>query len=55
MEVRGHRHAPTALPPENNPGAHLSGGWVVPRAGLYISGDEENSSGRDSNSGPSWP
>jgi predicted DNA-binding protein with PD1-like motif len=55
MEVRGHRHAATALPPGNKAGAHLSGGWVVPRAGLDVFGDEETSSGRDSNSGPSRP
>ena len=34
--MRGYRHAPTALPPGNNPGAHLSGDWVSPRAGLDV-------------------
>ena len=31
MEVRG-RQAATALPPGNNPGAQLSGGWFVPHS-----------------------
>jgi hypothetical protein len=35
MEVSGQRHAPAALyPRERTPGAHLTGGWVGPRAGL---------------------
>jgi hypothetical protein len=35
MEVSGHLHAPSALPPgETAPGTHGIGGWVVPRAVL---------------------
>ena len=28
------RHAPTALPPEENPGTHITEGWVDSNAGL---------------------
>jgi hypothetical protein len=36
-EVSGQRHAPAALyPPGKDPGTHWRGGWVGPRAGLYI-------------------
>ena len=31
---RNPRHAPAALYPRERPGAHCTGGWVVPRAGL---------------------
>jgi hypothetical protein len=55
MEVRVHRHAATALPLGNNPDAHLSGGRVVPRASLDVSGDDKSSSAWDSNSGSSRP
>jgi hypothetical protein len=38
MEVSGQLHAPACLPPGKiDPGAHWTGGWVGPRAGL----DEE--------------
>jgi len=32
--VRGQRHAPAALYPQEGPGSHCTGGWVGPRAGL---------------------
>jgi len=32
MEMSGQHHAPAALQPENNPGTHLTGGWVGHRA-----------------------
>ena len=34
MRVGGKCHALAALPPEKRPGAHCTGGWVGPRAGL---------------------
>jgi len=32
--VRGQRHAPATLYPQERPGTHCTGGWVGPRAGL---------------------
>ena len=32
--VRGQRHAPAAIYPQERPGTHCTGGWVGPRAGL---------------------
>jgi len=32
--VSGQQHAPAALYPQERPGAHFTGGWVGPRAGL---------------------
>jgi hypothetical protein len=32
--VRGQRHALAALYTQERPGAHCTGGWVGPRAGL---------------------
>ena len=34
LAVGGQRHAPAALLPGKKPGAHSTGGWVGPRAGL---------------------
>jgi hypothetical protein len=42
MEVGGRLHAPAALPPGKNPGTHQIGGWVGPRAGLDVLGEEKN-------------
>jgi hypothetical protein len=36
MEVRGQRYAPAALPPRKNPGAHVTGGWMGPKAVLDV-------------------
>jgi hypothetical protein len=36
--VRGQRHAPAALYPQERPGTHCTGGWVGSRAGLDIRG-----------------
>jgi hypothetical protein len=41
MEMCGHRHAPSALPPGKNPATHWIG-WVGPRAGLCVGGKENN-------------
>ena len=38
MGVVGHLQAPAALPLRKRPGAHFTGGWAGPRAGL----DTEN-------------
>ena len=32
--MRGQRHAPAALYPQERPGTHSTGGWVGPRTGL---------------------
>jgi len=32
--VRGQQHTPAALYTRERPGAHCTGGWVGPRAGL---------------------
>ena len=32
--MRGQRHVPAALYPQERPGTHCTGGWVGPRAGL---------------------
>ena len=42
MEFSRQRHAPAALSPGNNPGTHLIGGWVGPRASLDGCGEREN-------------
>ena len=34
MELRGHHHAPVALPPGNNTDTYSVGGWMGHRAGL---------------------
>jgi len=34
MEIGGQLHAPPTLPPQMNPGAHGTGGWTDPKAGL---------------------
>jgi hypothetical protein len=34
MELSGQLHAPTISTPGNNPGTHLIGGGLGPRAGL---------------------
>ena len=34
MRVGGQCHALAALPQEKRPGAHCTGGWVGPKAGL---------------------
>ena len=47
MGVGGQRHAPVALPQEQT----LLGGWVGPRAGLYVRGKSRPH--RDSIPGPS--
>lgn len=41
MEMCGHRHAPSALPPGKNAATHWIG-WVGPRAGLCVGGKEKN-------------
>jgi len=32
--MSGQQHAPAALYPRERPGAHFTGGWVGPKAGL---------------------
>jgi hypothetical protein len=54
MDVSG-CHAPAALLPGKNPGTHCCGGWVGPRTGLNVSGDENFSYYRASISGLSSP
>jgi len=41
MELCGHRHAPSALPPGKNTATHWIG-WVGPGAGLCVGGKETN-------------
>ena len=41
MGVGGQRHAPAALPPRKDLGAHCTGGWVGPRAGLDGCGEDK--------------
>jgi hypothetical protein len=53
------RHSPAVLtppPPRKNTGIHLTGGWVDPRDGLDVAGDEKSFYDRNSNSDPfiSW-
>jgi hypothetical protein len=36
MDVSGQIHAPAALPPGKNPGAHYTRGWVSRGAGLHF-------------------
>jgi hypothetical protein len=55
MEVRVHRHAASAVPLGDNPGAHLIGGRFVSRAVLDEFGDDETSSAWYSNSDPFRP
>jgi len=40
MEVSGQLRVPSALP---QPGTHLKGGWVGPRAGLHAVAKRRNS------------
>ena len=51
--VRGQRQAPTALPPEEKPGTHCTGGWVTP--GPVWMGAKNLAPHRDSTPGPSSP
>jgi len=51
--MRGQRHAPAALYPQERPGTHCTGGWVGPRSGLDRSGKSRPH--RDSIHGPSSP
>jgi len=56
MEVSGELHAPVALPPGMNFGAHLIGGWVAPKDCLGGFRKEKLSyHNRVFNSGPSSP
>jgi len=48
--VRGQRHAPAALYPQERPGTHCIGGWVGPRTGLDSFGKSRPH--RDSIPGP---
>jgi len=36
--VRGQRHAPAALYPQERPSTHCTGGWVDSKAGVYKCG-----------------
>jgi len=51
--VRGQRHVPAALYPQERPGTHYTEGWVVRRAGLDRCGKSRPH--RDSIPGPSSP
>jgi hypothetical protein len=53
MGVGGKRHSPAASPPGKGPGAHNTGSWVGPRAGL--NGCGKSRSYRDLTPGPSSP
>ena len=50
--VSDQQHIPAVLYPRERPGAHFTGGWVGPRAGLV---GREISPHRDSIPGPSSP
>jgi hypothetical protein len=41
MEISSKSHVPAKLTPGSNHGTHLSGGWVGPREGLVMFGDEK--------------
>jgi len=51
--VRGQRHAPAAIYPQERPGICFAGGWVGLRAGLDRCGKSRTH--RDSIPGPSSP
>jgi hypothetical protein len=42
MEVNDERHAPVALTPGMRSDSHWIGGWVGPRVGVDLFGEEEN-------------
>ena len=49
MWVGGQHHALAALPPKKNAGAHSTGGWVGPRAGLNERGKSRPTGFRSQN------
>jgi hypothetical protein len=42
MEMSGQLHSLAALLPEKEPGTHMLGGWVGPRAGLDVVGKRKS-------------